>query len=57
MTSKELLYIGDALGHEKYFLAKCGELKEQLQDQSLKELAGQMTESHRQIFSDMYGLL
>ncbi len=57
MTSKELLYIGDALGHEKYFLTKCRELSEQLSDPSLRELAGSMTESHRQIFSEIYGLL
>ena len=26
MTSKELLYVEDALGHEKYFQTKCMEL-------------------------------
>ena len=25
MTSKELLYVEDALGHEKYFQTKCQE--------------------------------
>ena len=57
MTSKELLYIGDALGHEKYFLTKCKELREQLQDSELRELAGSMTESHQQIYSSMFSLL
>ena len=36
MTTKELLYIEDALGHEKYFQTKCNEVMNQIQDQELK---------------------
>ncbi len=57
MTSKELLYIGDSLGHEKYFITQCEQLQNELQDQALRELAGSMAEKHRRIYSDLYGLL
>ena len=36
MTTKELLYVEDALGHEQYFQTKCRELAGQLQDADLK---------------------
>lgn len=35
MTTKELLYIEDALGHEKYFMSKCKETAAQIQDPEL----------------------
>ncbi len=57
MTSKELLYIEDALGHEKFFESKCREACEQLSDSSLKELASQLSQRHSRIFGDLYGLL
>ena len=37
MTSKELLYVEDALGHEKYFQTKCMEAAAQMQDEDLKQ--------------------
>ena len=52
MTSKELLYVEDALGHEKYFQTKCNEAAQQIQDETL-----QMAEKHRQLFRTFYGLL
>ena len=39
MTSKELLYVEDALGHEKYFQTKCMEAAAQMQDEDLKQCA------------------
>lgn len=57
MTSKELLYIEDALGHEKYFETKCRETANSLQDPQLKDLVQQMASRHQQIFSDFYSLL
>ena len=38
MTSKELLYVEDALGHEKYFQTKCNEAAQQIQDETLPYL-------------------
>lgn len=57
MTSKELLYVEDALGHEKYFQTKCSEAVAQIQDEELKQCVMQMTEKHRQLFRTFYGLL
>ena len=57
MTSKELLYVEDALGHEKYFKTKFSEAAEQLQDADLKECVSQMTQKHQQIFQNFFNLL
>ncbi len=57
MTSKELLYVEDALGHEKYFQTKCSEAAVQIQDEELKQCVMQMAEKHRQLFRTFYGLL
>ena len=57
MTSKELLYIEDALGHEQYFQTKCREAAGQIQDPELKNYVRQLEEKHRQIFQSFYGLL
>ena len=57
MTTKELLYIEDALGHEQYFQTKCKETASQIQDSELKSYVERMVEDHRQIFQSFYGLL
>ncbi len=57
MTSKELLYVEDALGHEKFFQTKCSETMNQLQDENLRMLVQQMQQKHQQIFSGFYNLL
>ena len=57
MTSKELLYVEDALGHEQFFQTKCQETVSQLQDECLKNCVQQMAHQHEQIFSSLYGLL
>lgn len=57
MTTKELLYIEDALGHEKYFQTKCGEVANQIQDAELKSYVQQMAQKHQQIFQSIYSLL
>lgn len=57
MTSKELLYVEDALGHEKYFQTQCTTVAEQIQDPTLKQCVQQMAQKHSQIFQSFYGLL
>ena len=57
MTSKELLYVEDALGHEKHFQAKCQETAGQLQDAQLKAMVQQMAGRHQTIFQRFYDLL
>ena len=56
MTSKELLYLEDALGHEKYFQSKCKETASQLQDIELKTCIEQMAQKHQQIFQQFLWL-
>lgn len=57
MTPKELLYIEDALGHEKFFLTKCRETASAVEDADLKACLNQMEQKHAQIFQNLYGLL
>lgn len=57
MTTKELLYVEDALGHEKYFQTQCKETAKQLQDPELKSQVEQMAQKHQEIFGKMYQLL
>lgn len=57
MTSKELLYVEDALGHEQYFQMQCKNAATQIQDEELKQCVQQMAEKHRQLFQSFYGLL
>lgn len=57
MTNKELLYIEDALGHEKYFKEKCQECSMQLNDGELKNFVTDLTQKHGEIFSSFYQLL
>lgn len=57
MTTKELLYVEDALGHEQYFQTKFQETVNQIQDEDLKSCVQQMAQTHNQIFQSFYGLL
>ena len=57
MTSKELLYVEDALGHAKYFQTKCRETAALLQDAELKNYAEQLGKKNQQIFQSFFDLL
>ncbi len=57
MSPKELLYIEDALGHEKFFMTQCQEAVQKLQDQELRQIAQQMYSKHQKIFSDFFSLV
>ena len=57
MTTKELLYVEDALGHAQYFQTKCKEAAGQIKDQELRAYVEQMGKKHQQIFQSFYGLL
>lgn len=57
MTSKELLYLEDALNHAKYFETKCKSTSAQIQDAELKSFVEQLGNKHQQIFRSFYGLL
>jgi len=57
MTSKELLYVEDALGHEQYFQTKCSEVVSNLQDTELKNAVQTMQGKHREIFNSFINVL
>ncbi len=57
MTTKELLYIQDALGHEQSFQQKCKETANQIQDADLKSCVEEMGRKHQKLFQSFYSLL
>lgn len=57
MTTKELLYVEDALGHAQYFEQQCKEIAGQLQDPDLKRCIEDLTQKHSEMFRNFYGLL
>ena len=57
MTTKELLYIEDALGHEQYFQTQCRETAKQLRDPELQAYVRQVGQKHAEIFEKLYELL
>ena len=57
MTTKELLYIEDVLGHQQFFQTKCKETAGQLQDADLKTCLDQLAQKHQQIFQNFLDLL
>lgn len=57
MTSKELLYVEDALGHEQYFQTQCYETMNQLQDPALRSFVSDLQQAHQTLFRSFYELL
>lgn len=57
MTSKELLYVEDALGHE-CFMKKCSkETSTQLSDNTISQYIGELEKKHSDIFNMFLNLL
>ena len=57
MSPKELTYIEDALGHEKFLMIQCQEAAKNLQDGELKSCVEQLSQKHQQIFDSFYNLI
>ena len=57
MTPKELLYIEDALSHEKFFKEKCKEAAQMLTDPELRSYIAQMETKHSDLFGQFYNLI
>ena len=57
MTTKELLYVEDALGHEKFFETNCRALAGQISDPELKSYVNKLVDQHKETFQNFYGLL
>lgn len=57
MSPKELNYVEDALGHEKFLKTQCQEAAQNLQDPELKNCVEQLQQKHQQIFDNFYNLI
>ena len=57
MTQKELLYVEDAIGHEKTILAFIAEMLKQLKDQNIQDFMKKEEKSHQQQEKDLTKLL
>ena len=57
MSPKELLYIEDALGHEKQIKATCQNSANQLEDKALASFVTSVAERHTACFNKFYGLV
>ena len=57
MSPKDLMYIEDALGHEKFLKTQCQEAVQNLQDGELKNCVQQLMNKHQQLFDSFYQLV
>lgn len=57
MSPKELLYIEDALGHEKFLKTQCQNAIQNLSDPELKGLVQQMLQKHTELFNQFFNLV
>ena len=57
MTSKELLYIQDALGHEEFLKCESKQAAGNIVDASLSTYIGGLEKKHNEIFSKFLNLL
>ena len=57
MTSKELMYVEDALGHEKFMQTCATNATSQLTDPVLSSYMNELVQKHQEIFQQFYHLL
>lgn len=57
MSPKELLYVEDALGHEKQMKTACSDFANQIQDPELKTFIQELSTKHQECFGTFYSLL
>lgn len=57
MTSKELLYVEDALGHEEFMKICSKKASSQLQDQNLANYVKELEQKHTELFNKFLNLL
>ncbi|MFR0823053.1 MAG: hypothetical protein ACLU84_01770 [Clostridia bacterium] len=57
MTSKELLYVEDALGHEVFMKTCSKETSNQLKDPILSAYIGELEAKHTELFNKFLNLL
>ena len=56
MTNKELLYVEDALGHEKYMKDCSKKTAAQLQDQTLANYITELEQVHTKLYNKFQNL-
>ena len=56
MTSKELLYVEDALGHEKFMKSCTKKASTQLQDATLSSYMAELEKTHTALYDKFYSL-
>ena len=57
MTKKELLYIEDALGHEKFMQCSSNKTSTQLNDTNLASYIHELEQAHNELFNKFLNLL
>ncbi len=57
MTSKELLYVEDALGHEKFMKSCSAKTSASLSDITLSSYIGELEKKHTELFDKFLKLL
>ncbi len=57
MTCKELLYIEDALGHEKFMKSCCPKTSSKLQDVTLSSYISELGQKHTELYNKFLNLL
>ena len=57
MTSKELLYVEDALGHEKFMKSCSKKTSSKLQDVTLANYMAELEKTHGNLYSKFLNLL
>ena len=57
MTSKELLYVEDAIGHEKFMKTCSSQTAKQLTDAKLSAYIAELEDTHNELFNKFLNLL
>lgn len=57
LSPKELLYIDDALGHEKFLITQCRQAAAALTDPQLRDCVQRMEKAHQDLFNQFYHLV
>lgn len=57
MTNKELLYVEDALGHEKFMKTCSQKTATQLQDTTLSSYIAELANTHESLYNKFLNLL
>ena len=57
MTSKELLYVEDALGHEKFMKSCAGKTSAKLTDPALSAYLAELVKTHTDLLNKFKNLL